>query len=268
MELVVREMTEKDMEVLARAKSILENPSLAAKLMDSLGAPVEKGYSFLPEKWQEQVEGITEKALTLALQVAITTIDNKSESKSSDFLHKVMAAAAGGAGGFLGLPALAVELPVSTSIIMRSIADIARSEGEELDSIETKLACLEVFAFGGESADDDKVDTAYFAVRAALGKTIADAARHMAEKGAARETAPALVRLIAQIATRFGVVVSEKTAAAAVPVVGAAGGAIINTIFMDHYQDMARGHFAVRRLERELGAELIRTQYEKIECDG
>ena len=51
----------------------------------------------------------------------------------------------------------------------------------------------------------------------------------------------------------------EKAAAQAIPAIGAAGGAIINTIFMDHFQDMARGHFIVRKLERKHGKKVIET---------
>jgi hypothetical protein len=72
------------------------------------------------------------------------------------------------------------------------------------------------------------------------------------------------VRLIAQLATRFGVNVSEKVAAQAVPVIGAAGGAVINVLFIDHFQDMARGHFTVRRLERTYTPELIREEYRRL----
>ena len=45
-------------------------------------------------------------------------------------------------------------------------------------------------------------------------------------------------------------------------VVGAAGGALINTLFIDHFQDMARGHFVVRRLERVYGTDAVRAAYE------
>ena len=45
---------------------------------------------------------------------------------------------------------------------------------------------------------------------------------------------------------------------------GAAGGAMINTVFIGHYQDMARGHFIVRRLEKIHGAEPVRSAYEKL----
>jgi len=51
--------------------------------------------------------------------------------------------------------------------------------------------------------------------------------------------------------------VSEKVAAQAIPLIGAAGGALINTIFIDHFQNMARGHFIIRRLERRYDKDLI-----------
>jgi hypothetical protein len=72
------------------------------------------------------------------------------------------------------------------------------------------------------------------------------------------------VRLLAQIAARFNTVVGEKIIAQGVPVVGALGGAAINVLFIDHFQDMARGHFIVRRLERGYGEEEIRKRYEQL----
>jgi hypothetical protein len=63
---------------------------------------------------------------------------------------------------------------------------------------------------------------------------------------------------------RFGVPVSEKIVAQSLPVVGAAGGALLNTLFIDHFQDMARGHFIVRRLERRYGKEVVRVAYLRI----
>jgi len=69
---------------------------------------------------------------------------------------------------------------------------------------------------------------------------------------------------MAQIASRFGIVVSEKAAVEAVPIIGAAGGAIINTVFIDHFQSMARGHFIVRRLERTYGQQTVKNIYQDI----
>ena len=53
-----------------------------------------------------------------------------------------------------------------------------------------------------------------------------------------------------------------KLAAQAVPVLGAVGGAAVNTAFMDHFQAIARGHFTVRRLERRYGKAVVREAYE------
>jgi hypothetical protein len=45
---------------------------------------------------------------------------------------------------------LAIELPISTIVRLRSIADIARREDEDFRTIEAQLACLEVLALGGK----------------------------------------------------------------------------------------------------------------------
>jgi hypothetical protein len=70
--------------------------------------------------------------------------------------------------------------------------------------------------------------------------------------------------LIVNIAQRFSIQVTEKAAAQAIPAIGAAGGAIINTIFIDHFQDMAKGHFTVRRLEKIYGKDIIKAAYEEL----
>jgi hypothetical protein len=59
-------------------------------------------------------------------------------------------------------------------------------------------------------------------------------------------------------------VVTQKVAAQALPVVGALGGAAVNYAFIEHFQDVARGHFTVRRLERLYGKDKIRTEYDQI----
>ncbi len=257
-------MQDRDLADLAYAKSLLENPGLAAKITSLLGTPIEKGFALLPRNWSQVVSIGTRKALTVAIEAAVLTLDKRTGRASSDFLHKILVAASGAGGGFFGLPALSVELPISTTIMMRSIADIARSEGETISDPHTKMACIEVFALGGPGASDDAAETGYFAVRAALSKAVSDAAEYIARRGIVEEGAPAIVRLIAQIASRFGVQVSEKAAAQAIPVIGAAGGSILNTLFMDHFQDMARGHFIVRRLESRYGREEVMRVYRSL----
>jgi hypothetical protein len=157
-----------------------------------------------------------------------------------------------------------VELPISTLVMLRSIADIARSQGEFIKSPKSQLACIEVFALGGRSKEDNATETGYFAVRMALQRAISDAAQYIAERGLAERGAPAIVRLITQVASRFGIVVSEKVAAQAVPVIGAASGAVVNVLFTDYYQDIARGHFTVRRLERKYSLDEVREAFERL----
>jgi hypothetical protein len=147
------------------------------------------------------------------------------------------------------------------------VADIARSQGEDLKDVRTQLACLEVFAIdGGDESDiDDDTEIGYFAVRAAMSKQVADASKYVLKYGTSETAAPPLVKLLQMISQRFGMVVSEKLAAQAIPVIGAMGGALINSYFIDHYQDLARAHFTVRRLEREHGKALIEEAYNEIE---
>ena len=258
--------TPHDLADLAAAKRLLENPGLAARLTSLLGTPLERGFKLLPANWNAKIQSATHRALETALHVALGTLADPppptpAPRSPTNRLHKGLVAATGAGGGAFGLAALAVELPISTTIMLRSIADVARSQGEDLASSPGKRACLEVFARGGRSPRDDASESGYFLVRAALAKAIGEATEHIAARGAARESAPALVRLISVIAARFGVVVSEKAAAVAVPVLGAAGGAAINVLFLDHFQKMAQGHFTVRRLERTHGGPAVKAAY-------
>ncbi len=256
-------ISKEDLVTLGEAKQILETPGLAIKLTNLIGKPIEKGFDLLPENWSERISMATQGALEQALGVAVKSLGESKRSSPSDFGHKLAVMASGAAGGAFGLPGLAVELPVSTTIMLRSIGDIAQSEGENLKEADSKLECIRVFALGGSSKDDDAAESAYFAVRIALSKTLAEASQYVATHGIGREAAPVLLKLVEQVAARFGIQVSQKMAAQAIPIIGAAGGALINTLFMDHFQDMAHGHFTVRRLERKYGEEEVLKAYEQ-----
>lgn len=258
---VISALTEEERRELARAKSLLENPRLTIRLANAIGSPLEKGFALLPKGWHNVVNKATHAALMKGLTVAVATLGGRRRAGSRELLHKVMAGTSGAVGGAFGFAALPIELPISTTIMLRSIADIARSEGHDLARIETRLACLEVFALGGK---ETAAENAYWVTRAALSQSISEAAAYLAQKGAVREGAPAIAKLIAQIASRFGVIVSEEMAAKAAPVLGAAGGGIINVIFTAHFQDMARAHFIIKRLEAKHGAEPVRTAYEQL----
>lgn len=249
---------------LREAKKLLENPGIVAKVSDFVGTPIEKVLKRLPKSMTVTVNEITKKSIEKALNIALLTMDKDVREASSNWWHKLAVGATGATGGLFGLPGLAIELPVSTMIMLRSIADIARSEGEDLSCPIAKLQCVQVLALRGKSKSDDGTETGYFAARTALAKSISEAAAHLTKKGLSQHGAPAIIRLISQVASRFSIVVSEKTAVQAVPVVGAFGGAVINTLFIEHFQDMARGHFIVRRLERLHGQDDVRRLYDEL----
>lgn len=257
------EFSQSDLNDLARARQLLENPSMPARITNLLGTPIERGFQMLPAGWADTVASVARTSLNKALDVAVQTLGQQNRS-STDVLHRILVAGTGAVGGAFGLAALAIELPVSTTIMLRSIADIARSEGECLEELETRLACLEVFALGSRAKTDMASETGYFAVRGIMARTIGEAAQFIAERGLTEKGAPALVRLITLIANRFSTVVTEKVVAQAIPLIGAAGGALVNTVFIDHFQDVARGHFTVRRLERAYGPEAVRREYEAL----
>lgn len=258
------ELSADDLNELNNAKKILENPGIIAKITHYLGKPIESGLEKLPHDWNTKIHTVTEKALLQAAKVAIFTMDDKPGISSSNFSHKLAVMAAGAGGGFFGIAGLTIELPISTTIMLRSIADIARSQGESIAKNDVKLACLSVFALGGDSKQDDGTESGYYAVRIALTKSLSDTAKHLATKGVTEKGAPVLASFIYQIAQRFSIQISQKTASQLIPGIGAAAGAIINTIFLDHFQEMAKGHFIVRRLERKYGEQLIRNKYKNL----
>jgi hypothetical protein len=257
-------MEKKDIDELRRAVNLLEKPGLSIRLINLLGYPIEGIIKSLP-RWAGQAIGyMVTRAVGTALHVALSTMDKKNRGGDTQWIHRAMVLGSGAAGGFFGLPGLIVELPISTTLMLRSIADIARSEGEDLSSVGTRLACITVFALGGRSRSDNASETAYYAVRAALSRALSEAAEFIAERGIAEEGTPIVIRLMANLASRFGVIVTDKMAAEMVPILGALGGASINLLFINHFQAAARGHFIVRRLERKYGGERVKEEYEKV----
>jgi hypothetical protein len=257
------DISQEDSVELRSAFYTLEHPGLAARLTDMLGKPIELLGGALPASASNVITTSVAKALEMALQVALLSLQHRPHA-GSQLLHKALATASGAAGGAFGLPTLPIELPVSTIIMLRSIADIARSEGENLSDPETALSCVEVFALGGRAGSDDASESGYFALRSLLAKSVTEAARYIANHGIIEQSAPALVRFITQVAARFGVVVAEKVVAQSMPVIGALGGAAVNYIFMEHFQAVALGHFTIRRLERAYGKPVIQTEYERL----
>lgn len=265
-------LSQEDLASLRRAKEALESPSLTMKLASLVGSPIEKLMAKMPTVAQEKIDDATQAALKKCLQLALRTLSKSTvdgvvlpPEKPHNLMHKLAVATTGAAGGAFGLFALPVELPVTTTLMFRSICDIARSEGEDVHLIETQLQCLMVLGMGGPSSSDDNADIGYFIVRGTLAQSVSKATSEIASKGLSGHGSTALLKFLQTVASRFSVQVSEQVAAKSIPAIGAVLGAMVNTVFMDHFQQMAHGHFTVRRLERQYGQLAVERAFQTID---
>ncbi len=258
-------MKRTDLVMLASAAQQLETSSLAASISHIVGLPIEKAMSALPGHWSNIVSRITKKALEKALDAALFSLKRQA-NKPANKIHMLFAGVSGAVGGSFGIAALAVELPVSATIMLRSIGEIARGYGENLEELDSKMACLTVFALsgGGSAKGAEAADTSYYAVRSFLTKALGDTANHITVHGFSKEGAPVLVKLINAVSVRFSIPVSGKLAAQSLPVMGAVSGASVNWLFIRHYQRMAEAHFTIRHLEREYGSQEVEQRYSDI----
>lgn len=276
---------------LRQAVNQLEVPTMVDRMTAFVGKPAEMTMKALPIKYQHKLSSSVQRTIEWCFDWVLLTVDtSKQGTKSADMTHRFMAAGTGAVTGFIGGAALLVELPVTTGLLMRTIADIARSEGEDLSDPLARQACVEVLALDPTSVRGDHQGvSAYHMVRNQLANLVADASSFFVQSAAieamstvsgqataevaatvasnvvqTRSVSPALVRLMNEIATRFGVTISERVAAGLIPVIGALGGAAVNAAFIQHFQRIAHGHFTVRRLERIYGPHLIANEYDRV----
>ena len=243
------------------AHTHLEHPSFAARLSGVVGVPIEKTLKLLPQSWDHAIHVGAGKSIERAARVAIMTLGDKDPAQSRQAEHLGLAALAGALGGLAGPLGLLVELPVMTVLMLRSIAGVAHAHGEDLETADARTACVEVFGLGARSRDDDAAETGYFGLRSALAFHFGGA---LGSSGMSAKHLPGGMNFLLGIASRFGLVVSDQIAARMLPVAGALSGSTLNLIFMRHFQDVAKGHFIVRRLERKYGADVVRIAYGEI----
>lgn len=274
---------EQDYADLKRAYELLESPSLSIQLANMVGAPIEKLVEKLPEGAHAKIQKVIEAAFEKSISLALGSMKNE-QREASPKMHKALSALSGGVGGFFGVAALLVELPLSTTIMMRAVMDIARSEGFDINDLDTKRACLQVFTLGGPSSKDDAAETGYYLSRgftaqlanqlsrelsSLAGKQVVDAGSNVVTKQLAVQVgnlspvqiSNTISKLLQTVAERFGVQITEKMALQAAPVFGAVSGATLNVMFTDFYQAMARGHFIMMRLENKYGRDEVYTEY-------
>ena len=267
-----------DLEILKVSKNNMENLGFAIKAVNSVGSLAETTIKLLPPKALATLQNSTKSILIGVVKANLLTIQkNKTFKKPSKTLYKSIVTGSGAVSGFfgsstgLGTAIFLGELSVTTKFLMRSIMDIARSEGEDIYSLEGQLACLEVFALGGVSKEDDNLETSYYAIRTGLNGTLQKVtsagmktALDSIVASASSIGSKSITNFVSKIAARFSILLSEKFVAQIVPVVGAATGGTLNYIFVQHFQKMATAHFAIRRLERAYGEDVVKKVYDGI----
>ncbi len=254
-------ITGKDLADLKKAAILLEKDSIAVKMANIFGEAAEKFVRLFPQRFQKSVETHTVMTIEKSWEFSLTTMAGPDVPPEPEKRHRLYAIISGAVGG-VAILTLFAELPVTTVIMLRSVADIAKSEGEDYNRFETRIACLESFALGGENADRDKGGTSYYASREMLSKPLEESGKYIAKKGVAGMGAPFVAQLFAKIAARYQTFLSAKLAAEAVPLAGAVIGATVNIVFIDYFQEKARGHFIIRRLEKEYGIEEVKQAFE------
>jgi hypothetical protein len=123
-------MTSQDLADLRHAAELLESQSFAMTLAAKVGMPIEGLMKMLPAGAQHGIGTAVNKTLEQCLHVAMNLNSTGISSPASRTRHIWTTAATGALGGFFGLPGLVVELPVTTTVMLHSIAEIAREQGE------------------------------------------------------------------------------------------------------------------------------------------
>ncbi len=199
-----------------------------------IGGSAEGLLSKLPTPVRNGLDGATERALSGAMTAAERSRGIVADRP--DWMNRTLTTAMGAAGGVGGLGSSLAELPFTVTMLLRAIQGIAAEHGFDPASEEVRLECLRVFASAGPLEDDDGMDLSFLAARATI-------------------TGPSMKSLIAKVAPRLSIVLGQKLAAQAAPVLGAVAGAAVNYAFTSYYQEIARVHFGLKRLARDTGTD-------------
>ncbi|MFN5996324.1 MAG: EcsC family protein [Paracoccaceae bacterium] len=223
-----------DVAELARRYKRANGPVI--RLVNRLGGTLEAQLSALPDGLRTQLERVTTQALETSYGLAGRAPDL---GQRGPMMAAMAAGAAGGAGG---LATSLAELPVTVTLLLNTIRAAARDAGFDPDDDEVRAECLQVFAAGSPLAQDDGVNTSFIASRLAL-------------------TGSAVQNLIATIAPKLAVVLGQKLAAQAVPVIGAVSGAALNAAFLSYYRDVAQVRFALLNLAKVHGTDAVEAEF-------
>jgi hypothetical protein len=203
---------------------------LGVQLLTMIGGKAEQLLDRLPPAVRDKLETATEQALKLAMRAANTS--RKAVPDQTPWMNTAVSTAMGAAGGFGGLPSALIELPATTTVLLRIIQGVAAEHGFDPSAESVQFDCIRVFAAAGPLAEDDGADLGFVTLRLTL-------------------TGGAMQRLIATVAPRLAIVLGQKLATQTIPVLGAVAGATTNYVYSGYYREIAHVHFGLRRLAIE-----------------
>ncbi len=200
---------------------------IGVQLLNMVGGQAENLLDKLPQKLRQGLDAATGQALETAMRAASGS--RAAVPDQAAWINTTVATAMGAAGGFGGLPTSLVELPATTTLLLRAIQGVAREHGFDPDADNVQFDCIRVFSAAGPLARDDGADLGFLSARITL-------------------SGGAMRKLIASVAPRLAAVLGQKLATQTVPVLGALAGATTNMIYTRYYQEIAHVHFGLRKL--------------------
>lgn len=216
-----------EVELDALARRYKKAGGLGISVLNLVGGSAENLIDRLPKPVRGSLEAATIAALHQAMTLAHSSRSMVPDQKS--WLNQAVTTAMGAAGGAGGLPTALAELPVTTTLLLRVIEGVAVEHGFDPEAESVRFDCVQVFSAAGPLSGDDGSDLGFLSARVALnGK--------------------AMQAIIHKIAPRLAVVMGQKLAAQAVPVLGAVAGAATNYAYTSYYEEMAHIHFRLRKV--------------------
>ncbi|WJS84002.1 EcsC family protein [Paracoccus sp. TOH] len=214
------------------ARRYLEAGGVAMELLTAIGGKAEGLIERLPQSVRGRMDRITLAALNRAFDAASRSRGMLRDR--GDLFNRLLSTTSGAVGGLAGIGGAALELPVTVTLLLRAIMDIASEHGFDPASDAARHEALHIFASAGPLSDDDGTDLGLLTARMTI-------------------TGHTVQALIGRVAPRLSASLAQKLAAQTVPVLGAFAGATINYHFTRYYQELARVHFGLLRLSQETG---------------
>ncbi|NNE52433.1 MAG: EcsC family protein [Sulfitobacter sp.] len=200
---------------------------LGMSVLNLIGGSAESLIDQLPKAVRQNLEEATVRALSQAMKAAHSSRSYVPDQKG--WLNQAVTSAMGAVGGAGGLPTALAELPVTTTLLLRVIQGVAVEHGFDAEAENVQFDCVQVFAAAGPLSADDGADLGFMSARLTL-------------------SGKAMHAVVAKVAPKLAVVMGQKLAAQAVPVLGAVAGAATNYAYTNYYQEMAHVHFGLRKL--------------------